>query len=154
MIIISASAVPLCGDLCRIVCRVLPTIQSVKGLNLTELNWKKEEKRTIWIRVDCRRSEKKIQNTHKRLKRTLFDRTKQEKYKRILEEVLSFQATYNIKTNNQFTYVSLMLGCWRQENGLAYKKRTSSKIGTFCPVLSNKKSVLFSELEDLCYLLI
>ena len=42
--------------------------------------------------------------THKRLKRTLFNQTKQDTVG-IFEEILFFQATYNTKANTQFTYL-------------------------------------------------
>ena len=52
---------------------------------------------TTTKRVDCRRSEKKkkSQNTQK-LKRTLFNQTKQNRM-RIVEEILVFKAMYNLR---------------------------------------------------------
>ena len=53
-------------------------------------------KKKIWNRVDCQRSEKKIQNTQK-IKRTLLNWTKQDKTCKFSRKSSFFQATYNIK---------------------------------------------------------
>ena len=44
--------------------------------------------------------------THRRLKRTLFNRTKQDR-KRIFEQILFFKAIYNTKTNNSLIFCQL-----------------------------------------------
>ena len=44
--------------------------------------------------------------THKGLKRTVFNQTKQDRM-RIFEEILFFKATYNAKTNNSLIFFQL-----------------------------------------------
>ena len=44
-----------------------------------------------------------VPKTHKRLKRMLFNQTKQDNI-RIFEEILFFKATYNTKTNNSLIF--------------------------------------------------
>ena len=53
----------------------------------------------IWYRVDCQHSEKRSK-THKRLKRTFFNWTKQANF----QGSPLFQAAYNIKTEKQTSY--------------------------------------------------
>ena len=59
----------------------------------------------IWNRVDCRRSERKKSKTHKRLNRTLFNQTKQDRMQ-IFEGILLFKAT-NKCLGSHFTQLHL-----------------------------------------------
>ena len=68
----------------------------------------KQNKHTniIWNRVDCRRSEKKRSETHERLKRMLFNQTKQDRMQ-IVEGIHFFKATNNTKTNKSHSCCQL-----------------------------------------------